>query len=141
MRYWIFTLPVDPEWETEAPGTPGDFWTDPRRNPQTGAVIRRKDGMGAGEPSWKVGDEIVFYDPELGRCVGIWEVASTAWWEENDEQWWSTLARVHLNLNGPAPSDIGITIQQGARHLLSPEEFGRARRALLARDARTRGGT
>lgn len=131
MSSWLYNLEGLPRdrWKEWKPGTSRDFWTAARQD-RTGDVILRKDRRGAGQPRWQVGDEVVGYDIDAGRCIAILSVASSADWNKDDQTWNFSLDLVTLDWDGPAPEDVGITITQGARKRLTPDAYRHAYRAI-----------
>ena len=124
---WIYKLNGVDDWTL---GTTGYFWT-PAREDGVGDIILRKDGLGAGEPRWDEGDEVVAYDMDLGQCVAITEVASQTTWDEVEGAWGFDLRITRANAaGGPSPADVGIAITQGSRARLTQAQFDAVRSAL-----------
>lgn len=130
MQYWLFSIDsVEGDWTV---GTTGPFWNYPRTDPHTGEMILRKsDGLGAGEPRWARDDAVLGFNPASGRFFAILRVVIPSYWNAADETWGFDLEIVAFSDRGPTPKEVGITITQGARKRISGESFEKARRVIV----------
>jgi hypothetical protein len=77
------------------------------REDDNGDVIRRADGLGAGQPRWRVGDDVLIYHPASGRFIAHQRVAIEAEWNETEATWDFELEVVAFDRNGPTAESLG----------------------------------
>jgi hypothetical protein len=124
---WLYAIeePVG-DW---TPGDVGDYWVDARVD-RRGDLIRRADGLGAGEPRWRVGDDVLIYHPSSGRFIAHERVESDPDWNESEWRWDFALKVIDFAWDGPSAASLGVRITQGARKQLPRSVLAAARAAL-----------